>query len=69
MYIAAMGLDPLKDDSIKLANRLQQQGQEYYLTIWPGVTHGALSLIPITHEIQKHLDTLTTYLRVVLTQS
>jgi hypothetical protein len=26
MYIAAMALDPLKDDSIKLANRLQQQG-------------------------------------------
>jgi acetyl esterase len=42
IYIAAMALDPLKDDSIKLADRLQQQGQEYYLTIWPGVSHGAL---------------------------
>ena len=69
IYIAAMALDPLKDDSIKLADRLQQQGQEYYLTIWPGVSHGALSLIPITPEIQKYLDTMTTYLRVVLTQS
>jgi acetyl esterase len=48
MYIAAMGLDPLKDDSIQLANRLQQSGQEYYLTIWPGVAHGALTFIPIT---------------------
>jgi acetyl esterase/lipase len=53
MYIAAMALDPLKDDSIKLA----------------GVSHGALSLIPITPEIQKYLDAMTTYLRVVLTQS
>ena len=69
IYIAAMALDPLKDDSIKLADRLQQQGQEYYLTIWPGVSHGALSLIPITPEIQKYLDAVTTYLRVVLTQS
>jgi acetyl esterase len=69
IYIAAMALDPLKDDSIKLADRLQQQGQEYYLTIWPGVSHGALSLIPITPEIQKYLDAMTTYLRVVLTQS
>lgn len=69
MYIVAMGLDPLKDDSIKLADRLQQHGQEYYLTIWPGVSHGALSLIPITPEIQKYLDAMTTYLRVVLPQS
>ncbi|HET7147196.1 MAG TPA: alpha/beta hydrolase [Candidatus Nitrosopolaris sp.] len=69
IYIAAMALDPLKDDSIKLADHLQQQGQEYYLTIWPGVSHGALSLIPITPEIQKYLDAMTTYLRVVLTQS
>jgi acetyl esterase len=69
MYVADMALDPLKDDSIKLAGRLQQQGQEYYLTIWPGVSHGALSLIPITPEIQTYLDAMTTYLRVVLTQS
>jgi acetyl esterase len=69
MYIAAMALDPLKDDSIKLADRLQQQGQEYYLTIWPEVSHGALSLIPVTPEIQSYLDAMTTYLRVVLTQS
>jgi acetyl esterase/lipase len=65
MYIAVMALDPLKDDNIKL----EQQGQEYYLTIWPAVSHGALSLIPITPEIQKYLDAMTTYLRVVLTQS
>jgi acetyl esterase/lipase len=69
MYIAAMALDPSKDDSIKLANQLQQQGQEYYLSIWPGVAHGALSFIPITPEIQKYLDAMTTYLKGVLTQS
>jgi len=69
IYLAAMALDPLKDDSIKLAGRLQQQGQEYYLTIWPRVSHGALSFIPITPEIQKYPDAMSTYLRVVLTQS
>jgi acetyl esterase len=67
MYIAAMSLDPLKDDSIMLANRLQEQGQEYYFTIWPGVTHGALSLIPVTPQIQNYVDAMTTYLRGVLT--
>jgi len=69
MYIAAMALDPLKDDSIQLANRFQQSGQEYYLTIWSGVAHGGLSFIPITPEIQKYLDVMTTYLKAVLTQN
>ena len=69
VYIAAMALDPLKDDSIQLANRFQQSGQEYYLTIWPGVSHGALSLIPVTPEIQKYLDAMTIYLKGFLTQS
>ncbi len=67
MYIAAMSLDPLKDDSITLANRLQEQDQEYYFTIWPGVAHGALSLIPVTPQIQKYVDAMTAYLRGVLT--
>lgn len=66
VYIAAMSLDPLKDDSIMLANRLQEQDQEYYFTIWPGVTHGALSLIPITPQIQTYVDAMTTYLKGVL---
>jgi acetyl esterase len=69
VYIAAMALDPLKDDSIQLASRFQQSGQEYYMAIWPGVAHGALSLIPVTSEIQKYLDAMTIYLKGVLTQS
>jgi acetyl esterase len=66
MYIAAMSLDPLKDDSIMLANRLQEQGQEYYFTIWPGVAHGALSFIPLTPQIQTYVDAMTTYLKGIL---
>ena len=69
VYIAAMALDPLKDDNIQLASRFQQSGQEYYMAIWPGVAHGALSLIPVTSEIQKYLDAMTIYLKGVLTQS
>jgi acetyl esterase len=67
MYIAAMSLDPLKDDSIMLANRLQEQGQEYYFTIWPGVAHGGLSLIPVTPQIQNYVNAMVAYLRGVLT--
>ena len=31
MYIVASGIDPIKDESIKVAMRLQEEGQEYYL--------------------------------------
>ncbi len=66
MYIAAMGLDPLRDDSIILAEKLSLVGQEHYLTVWPGVAHGALSLVSITPEIEKYVDAMSTYLRGVL---
>jgi acetyl esterase/lipase len=69
VYIAAMSLDPLKDDSLELAERLRKDGQEYYLTIWPGVGHSALVMIPITPETQAQLDAMTVYLRGVLTDN
>jgi hypothetical protein len=59
----------LYGSSAFIAHKLQQQGQEYYLSIWPGVAHGALSFIPIMPEIQKYLDAMTAYLKCVLTQS
>ena len=66
MYIAAMGLDPLKDESILLSEKLRLAGQEYYLSIWPGVTHGAINLISVTPEIQQYVDAMSTYLKGVL---
>lgn len=66
MYIAAMGLDPLRDESILLSEKLRLAGQEYYLSIWPGVTHGAINLIAVTPEIQQYVDAMSTYLRGVL---
>jgi acetyl esterase len=66
IYIAAIGLDPLRDDTILLAEKLRLAGQEHYLSIWPGVAHGALSLISVTPEIQQYVDAMSTYLRGVL---
>jgi pimeloyl-ACP methyl ester carboxylesterase len=66
VYIAATGLDPLKDDSILLAEKLRLAGQEHYLIIWPRVAHGALSLMSITPEIQQYVDVMSTYFREVL---
>jgi len=64
-----MALDPLKDDSLALADKLEEHGNEYYLSIWPGVAHGALSLIPVTPQIQEYLEAMTTYLKGVLLNS
>ena len=66
MYIAAMGLDPLRDDSTLLVEKLRLAGQEHYLSIWPGVTHGALSLISVTPEIEQYVNAMSTYLKGVL---
>lgn len=57
---------PLIDDSLELADRLRKDGQVYYLTIWPGVGHSAIVMIPITPETQAQLDAMTMYLRGVL---
>jgi acetyl esterase len=69
VYIVASGIDPVRDESIELAARLQEEGQEYYLSVWPGVGHSAGSLVfaPVIPEIQGYLDSMTAYLKGVLT--
>jgi acetyl esterase len=71
VYIVASGIDPIKDESIELAARLQEEGQEYYLSVWPGVGHstGSFIFIPVIHETQAYLDSMTVYLRGVLTEN
>lgn len=71
MYIVASGIDPLKDESIKLAMRLQEEGEEYYLSMWPGVGHSAASFIftPVIPELQSYHDSMTVYLRGMLTDN
>jgi acetyl esterase/lipase len=71
MYIVASGIDPIKDESIKLAMRLQEEGQEYYLSMWPGVGHSAASFIftPVIPELQSYHDPMTVYLRGMLTDN
>jgi acetyl esterase len=71
VYIVASGIDPLKDESIELVMRLQEEGQEHYLSVWPGAGHSAGSLVftPVIPEIQVYLDSMTVYLRGVLTEN
>jgi acetyl esterase len=71
VYIVASGIDPIKDESIELAARLEEEGQEYYLSIWPGVGHstGSFIFIPVIPETQAYLDSMTVYIRGVLTEN
>ena len=69
VYIVAPALDPLKDDSIELANLLEKSGEEYYLSIWPGVGHGVLNLLSSIPEAKIYADSMVTYLRGVLTKN
>jgi acetyl esterase len=67
-YVVASGIDPVKDESIELAARLQEGDQEHYLVEWPGVGHSAGSFIftPVIPELQTYLDSMTVYLKGVL---
>jgi acetyl esterase len=71
VYIVASGIDPVRDESIELAMRLEEEGQEHYLSVWPGVGHSTGSFIftPVIPETQTYLDSMTVYLRGVLTDN
>lgn len=62
-YIVTAATDTYRDDNIALAQRLGQEKQEYYLTMWPGVMHAAINLLYVTPEVQKYVDSLTAFLR------
>jgi|Tabmets5t2r1_1033131.scaffolds.fasta_scaffold05752_4 acetyl esterase len=70
-YIVASGIDPVKDESIELAARLQEEGEEHCFVKWPGVGHSTGSFIftPMIPEIQTYLDSMTAFLREALTDN
>ena len=75
VYIVASGIDPVRDESIELAMRLQEEGKEYYHSMWPGVgpsvghSTGSFIFTPVIPETQTYLDSMTVYLRGVLTDN
>jgi hypothetical protein len=66
-YIVASGIDTVRDESIEPAMRLQEEGKEYYHSMWPVVGHSTGSFIftPVIPETQTYLDSMTFYLRGV----
>ena len=50
VYLMAAELDPLLDDSVVFAKRLERLGCEVHYTVVPGVSHGFLNLAVATSE-------------------
>jgi acetyl esterase/lipase len=75
VYIVASGIDPVRDESIELAMRLQEEKKEYYHYVWPAVGHsvghstGSFIFTPVLPETQTYLDSMTVYLRGVPTDN
>ena len=54
--------------TVGMAKRLQEEGQEYYLSMWPSVGHSTGTFIStsVLPETQTYLDSMTVYLGAVL---
>lgn len=45
LYLNCAGLDPLRDDTLLLGQRLSDAGVRYQLDVFPGVVHGFLRMV------------------------
>jgi acetyl esterase len=55
LYLMAAGLDPLRDDTLALAERLEAAGVVHEISVVPGVIHGFLGRAPRLPIAQKAL--------------
>lgn len=56
LYLSAAGLDPLRDDTIRLAQRLGEAGVPFRFDHVPGVVHGCLRM---SRELAAAADMIT----------
>jgi len=62
LYLAACGLDPLADDTIRLADRLAAAGVAFRYDHVAGVVHGCLRMSRKLAPAQAMIDTAATYI-------
>ena len=65
IYIQVCGLDPLLDDGIVMAQRLQSLGQPVKLTVMEKLPHGFLCLAGVD-EIQSAQKTAIHHMKLAL---
>lgn len=68
-FITIAGLDPLKDEAIAYARRMQVNGVEVKVEIYPGVTHAFQEFAPDTKIARKWKEDLVRGLGWVLGQT
>ena len=62
VFSQACELDPLLDDSVAMAQKLQSYGHQVSLSVMPGLCHGFLSLAG-NPDVSKAIDTVTVLLK------
>jgi acetyl esterase len=65
LAIAACQFDPLRDDSEKMAARAKAAGVDTELRVWPGMVHGAVSLMGWIDAMGPEVDRIGEFLRRV----
>ena len=65
-FVAAAGLDVLRDDSIQLDAKLRAAGMPSTLTVYEGVTHGFMTLTRMVPKAQTMIDDLAGKLSTTL---
>lgn len=66
LFVAAAELDPLCDDSVRLAARLAESGQPFTYRCWPGMAHGCLHMTKMLDAAHRHIAETAQFLRRVL---
>lgn len=65
-FVAAAGLDVLRDDAIRLDARLRTAGVTCTLDVYEGVTHGFMGLTRMLPKAQEMIDTMAGRLSATL---
>jgi acetyl esterase len=63
LYLATCAFDPLRDDSEALMQKAKAAGADAELRVWPGMVHGAASLMGWIDAMGPEIDRVASFLR------
>jgi acetyl esterase len=63
LYVSAAELDPLRDDSERIAGRLALAGVDFDYRLWRGVTHACFMMSRLLPAADAHLAEVADFLR------
>ena len=63
LLLTAAELDPLLDDTTRLAARLEQAGAPHRYVLWPGVTHACIHMTRMLDVAQPHIEDMAAWVR------